>query len=200
MQELRNHAWTKNSSAWAGRGIALAMLFAGCNAHPLPTYQDKQGFHFTPPPAWVERARDDGLPGKSARKQPDLPLPRLDGSGGAVQERLLVRYDRLTAGRLAWIRVTIAGLPAAISLKDCVSTRFPGPNWKRETEPEDLELNGRPAARIAFAGKWSNQDFINETVAVRQGEQVYLITASFPAADTKAREQVRQAVAGATWK
>jgi hypothetical protein len=61
-------------------------------------------------------------------------------------------------------------------------------------------VGGRPAARLAFAGRWGGQDYLCETVAVRKGDQVYLITASFPASDATAREQVRQAVAGATWR
>jgi hypothetical protein len=65
---------------------------------------------------------------------------------------------------------------------------------------DKLEVSGLPAVRIAFAGRWNNQDYLNETVAVRHGEQVYLITASFPASDRVAREQVRQAVAGTTWQ
>jgi hypothetical protein len=63
-----------------------------------------------------------------------------------------------------------------------------------------LEVSGRPAARIVFAGRWDNQPYVNETVAVRQAERVYLISASFPASDDEARQQVRQAVAGALWQ
>jgi hypothetical protein len=64
---------------------------------------------------------------------------------------------------------------------------------------EALEVSGLPAARVALVGRWNGQEYINETVAVRRGEEIYLITASFPASDQTAREQVRQAVAGATW-
>jgi hypothetical protein len=181
---------------WAG---LLALVLDGCSSHKQPVYQDQQGFRFTPPPGWVERARDDALPSKAGHRQPDLPLPKLGVPGSSAQERLLVRYDRLTAGHLAWLRVTVADLPPSIALQACVSARSPGPNWKRETEVDQLEVSGQPAVRIAFVGRWNNQDYLNETVAVRQGEQVYLITASFPASDGVAREQVRQAVAGATW-
>jgi hypothetical protein len=171
-----------------------------CNAHRQPVYQSAQGFRFTPPPGWVERARDDALPVRSAHRQQDLPLPRLGVPGSAVQERLLVRYDRLTAGTLAWLRVTVADSPPSTSLQSCVATRSPGPNWKRESEVESLDVSGRPAARIAFVGRWSDQAYVSETVAVREGEQVYLLTASFPASDTVARDQVRHAVAGAAWQ
>jgi hypothetical protein len=65
---------------------------------------------------------------------------------------------------------------------------------------EDLEVSGLPAARIVFMGQWEGQQYFSETVAVRKDESVYLFTASFPASDSKAREQVRQAVANATWQ
>src|SRR6516164_4681669 len=78
---------------WVGLACSLAMLLNGCNSSTQPAYQDKQGFRFTPPPGWVERARDDALPAKSGHRQPDLPLPKLAGPGGTVREHLLVRYD-----------------------------------------------------------------------------------------------------------
>jgi hypothetical protein len=177
----------------------LVLLWSGCNSRK-PVYLDQQGFHFTPPPGWVERARDDALPAKSGHRQPDLPLPKLSGPGSAAPERFLVRYDRLTAGHLAWLRVTVADVAASTPLPVCLSARSPGSNWKREADVEGLEVSGLPAARIAFVGRWNNQDYLNETVAVRHGEQVYLITASFPAPDSTAHEQVRQAIAEATWK
>ena len=175
-------------------GIALVLLIVGCNSHPQPPYQGKQGFRFTPPPGWAERDRDNLLPA-SARKQIDLPLPPL-----AEGEKLLVRYDRVSAGNLAWVRVTTADLPADASLKEYLEQHSPGPAWQRESAPEDLQVGGSPAARIAFIGRWTEQDYVNESVAIRHGDQVYLIAASFPAGDTSAREQVRKAVAAATWK
>jgi hypothetical protein len=184
----------------AGLAALLALLPNGCNSHQQPFYDDKEGFHFTPPPGWVERARGDALPSKSGHRQQELPLPKLGVPGSSAQERLLVRYDRLTAGHLAWLRVTAADLPASTTLQACVSSRSPGSNWKREAEVETLEVSGRPAARIAFVGRYDNQEYLSETVAGRQGDRVYFITASFPASDAKAREQVRKAVAEATWK
>jgi hypothetical protein len=126
-------------------------------------------------------------------------LPSL-GVPGNRPERLLVRYDRVLAGHHAWLRVTIADVPSSTPLKACLSTRLPGRAWKRESEEESLEVSGLPASRIAFAGRWHDQDYLCETVAVRKEENVYLISASFPAADATAREQVRQAVAGAVWQ
>lgn len=186
-------------AAWGGLTIVFTLLI-GCNSDQQPVYQGKQGFRFTPPPGWVERARGDALPAKPGQKGLELPLPPLDVPGSSEQERLLVRYDRLTAGHLAWLRVTAVELPASTSLEKCVSLHSPGPSWKRESDPTTLEVSGLPAARTAVVGRWSDQEYVNETVAVRHGEQVYFITASFPASDNTAREQVRRAVAGAMWK
>jgi hypothetical protein len=65
---------------------------------------------------------------------------------------------------------------------------------------ETVEVDGLPAARIAFVGRWNDQEYVSETVAVRHEQEMYFITASFPAQDSTAREQVRGSVSGATWK
>jgi hypothetical protein len=187
-------------SGGAALTIVVALWFAGCSSRPQPVYQGKQGLRFTPPPGWVERDREDLLPAKPGQRQGDLPLPRLETPGQSAPEKLLVRYDRTIAGHLAWIRISVADLPAAASLKDAVSARAPQPDWKAEPDVADLEVSGMPAARAAFAGRWHDQDYLSETVAVRHEGQVYFITASFPAADAAAREQTRQAVDRATWK
>jgi hypothetical protein len=185
---------------WAGP--ALALLLAGCGpgGPRPPVYEEGPGVRFTPPPGWVERDRPNAVPGGAdrghprGRARPDLPLPGL-----SARERLLVRYDRLTAGALAWLRLTAAEAPAATALEACLAAHAPGPGWRREGKPEDLDVGGLPAARVAFRGRWDNQDYLCETVAVRRGGRVYCITASFPASDGAARAQVRQAVAGAVW-
>jgi hypothetical protein len=101
---------------------------------------------------------------------------------------------------MGWLRVTVADSASSTPLKGFLPGRTPGPNWKRESEEGSMEVSGLPAARIAFAGRWDEQDYVCETVAVRKGENVYFITASLPASDSKGLEQVRQAVAGATWQ
>lgn len=183
---------------YAGPLLVSLLSAAGCDRQKQSIYQDKRGFRFTPPPGWVERAREDALPARANRRQQEIPLPPLGGSGDR-QERLLVRYDRLTSEH-AWLRVTVADVPSSTSLQGCLTTRSPGRDWRREAKVESLEVGSLPAARIAFAGRWNGQEYSNETVAVRQGQQVYLISASFPASDSTAREQVRQAIAGATWQ
>jgi hypothetical protein len=186
----------------ARAGLALWLAWAaGCRPAPGPApYEDGKGFRITPPPGWVERARSDAPAATHARSahQPELPLPPLGGAGGPRGERLLVRYDRLTAGRLAWLRVSACEAPEGADLATFLAA--PGPAWKRQGQPEGLELAGGKAARMAFAGRYDSQDYLCETVAVRHGGQVYLITASFPAADGEAREQVRRAVAEASWE
>ncbi len=177
----------------------LALLLAGCGAPKQPGYEDGEGFHFAPPPDWVERVRGDSMPAGSSHKQQNLPLPPL-GVPGQPPERLLVRYDRISTGQHAWLRVTVADVLSSTPLKACLSTRQPGRGWKRESEEENLEVSGFPAARIAFAGRWYDQDYLCETFAVRKGEKVYLFSAAFPTTDGAGREQVRQAVSRASWQ
>jgi hypothetical protein len=177
----------------------ILLVLVGCNSRPQPGYQGKLGLHITPPHGWVERARDDALPARAVQKPLDLPLPQVGLLGSSAQERLLVRYDRLKSGNLAWLRVTLADLPLSKPLDQVVASLSPGTNWKRESGIESMEVNTLPAARVAFVGQWHNQAYICETVAVRQAEQVYFITGSFPATDVMAREELRKSVAGATW-
>jgi hypothetical protein len=193
----------KRAGRWAGLVVALWLPACG-PADRAPVYQDDQGFRLTPPPGWVERARPDAVPGGSAqvgrrgRRGQAVPLPPLGVAAQPDQGRLLARYDRLTAGRLAWLRLSAVDIPSSTPLAACLSA--PAGDWRRESDVEEVEVGGLPAARAAFVGRWEDQDYVNETVAVRKEERVILITASFPAADDAAREQVRRAVAGATWK
>jgi hypothetical protein len=177
----------------------LTLLLAGCNAQKQPTYQGEEGLRFVPPPGWVERARGEALPARPGHRKQDVPLPPL-GVPSSPQERLLVRYDRISTGHHAWLRVSRADLPSSTPLRGCLSTRLPGRGWKRESEEGTLEVSGLPAGRIAFVGRFHDEDYLCETVVVRKGEKIYLFSAAFPASDGTAREQVRQAVAAATWQ
>jgi hypothetical protein len=175
------------------------LSLAGCNSQKQPAYEDGQGFRCMPPPGWVERARDDAMPARVGHQLQNLPLPPLSVPGHPP-ERFLVRYDRMSTGQHAWLRVTVADLSSSTPLKAYLSTRLPGRGWKRGSEEESLEVSGLPAARVAFVGRWYDQDYLCETVAVRKGEKVYLFSAAFPASDDTAREQVREAITCATWR
>jgi hypothetical protein len=196
MPSAANHQWTV-CRAWTT--IVLALLLTGCKSRKQPAFEDKYGFRFVAPPGWVERARDDAMPSRTSHRHQDLPLPPL-AMPGQSEERLLVRYDRLTMGAHAWLRVTVADLPSSTSLTAWVSAHRPGAAWEQVSEVESLEVSGLPAARIAFMGRWSNEEYICESIAVRPGQRIYVITGSFPASDSPAREQVRKAVSGASWQ
>jgi hypothetical protein len=186
--------------AWRRLGLALGLLgLLGCGkVEQTPAYDDGRGFSFTPPPGWVERARDSAAASRRSHQSQALPLPPLDGPGQPARTQLLARYDRVTAGRLAWLRLAAADAPAATPLSAFL--RPPGDGWRRDGAEESLEVSGQPAARASFLGKWEGQEYRCETTAVRRAGRVYAVTASFPAADAEAREQVRAAVAGAVWR
>jgi hypothetical protein len=175
--------------------VMVALVGCGGPLKP-PRHESPDGFKITPPPDFALRDREGGLPANTAHKAPPLPFPPLVKS-----EKLVVRYDRITSGRAkaAWFRVTVSDVPPAKSLPDLVATRAPGADWKREAEVETLEVAGLPAARVAFQGRWKGEGFLNETLAVQKDDRLYLISASFPAADTEAREATRQAALAATW-
>lgn len=179
--------------------LVLAILLAGCTARKQPVYQNDRGFRFVPPPGWVERVRGEAMAVRAGHKHQDLPLPPL-GVVGQPAERLLVRYDRISTGQHAWLRVTVAGLPSSTPLKALLSRRLPGRDWKRESEGASLEIGDLPAARIAFVGRWQAQNYLCETTAVRKGDEIYLFSASFPASDGTAREGTRRAIAAAVWQ
>lgn len=180
-----------------GVWLLVSIVFMGCNSSEPPTYQDRHGLRFTPPAGWVLRAREDATPNLSSQKQQGVPMPPMDSSG-KTKERLVARYDHLSSGHHAWFRVTLAEVPSSTPVQSCIAS--PGRGWKREGETENVEVGGLPAARLGFVGRWSNQDYRCETVAVRQDDKVYFFTASFPAADASAGQQVRQSLATATWQ
>jgi hypothetical protein len=179
---------------------AFCVLLCGCGSRNQLSFQSADGLHFTPPEGWVERMRGDVAPPNVAIKRNEVPLPPIDTSGKTVRERLLVRYDRLTSSEHAWLRLSVAEAPASVTTQAFVATKLPAASWKRESVSEDFEVAGMPAARIACRGKWNGDEFINESVAVRRDAKIYLISATFPAHDNDAREQVRQAVARTKWQ
>jgi hypothetical protein len=164
--------------------VLLAVAAGGCGPQQRERVYlaEACGLRFVPPEGWSERARGDDAP------------------GGAARERLLVQYKRLQAGRPAWLRVSVADSLPGASPAACLAGRAPGRDWRKGSAVQPLEISGHPAARVAYAGHWNKQSLVSETVAVRQGDRVYYFTGTFPDGDDAAREQVRQAVAGATWQ
>ena len=186
------------------RACALLVLAAaGCGPKPPPPYHGPQGLRLTPPPGWVERARADAPGGdkleQTLSRQRKLPLPPLTPAGKGPRERLVVQYERVESGNLAWLRVTEADAPPAASLESLLAGRAPPGAWKRAGAPEALEVSGQPAARLALTGRHDDQEYLCEMTAVRRGDKVYFFTASLPAADGAGRAAARQAVAGAAW-
>jgi hypothetical protein len=167
-----------------GFGCLLGLLLAGCQGQKDPAYRnDSLGFRLVPPAGWSERIRHDE------------PVPVIPN-----QEQLLVQYKRLTAEHPAWLRVSVAELPASMSLAACLAARSPGKNWRPEGTMQEIDCQGQPAGRLTFRGHCGKQDFIAETVAVRRGPHVFFLTGTVPADDATARAQVREAVAGAGWE
>lgn len=175
--------------------VLTACSLTGCGKAPMPArYEAADGFKITPPPGWALRDHEGGIPANAKHKPVLLPLPPLGKS-----EKLLVRYDRVSAGRTAWLRVSVTDRPSK-SAREMVAACAPTGDWKREGEVDVVEVAGRPAARVAFKGRWHGEDFLNETVAVQKDDRVYLLSATFPAADTEAREAARQATLAASWQ
>jgi hypothetical protein len=69
--------------------------------------------------------------------------------------------------------------------------------WKLQKEARELDFQTVRAYCVAYAGRWENRNYLNESVAIRRGAQVYVITASFPAEDDETRTQIHEAIANA---
>lgn len=179
--------------------LVVALLLGGCTADKPPLYQDHRGFRITPPSGWALRVREDAMSAHVSHRQPNLPLPPLGIAGKSPREQVLARYDRAIAGAEAWLRVSLVELASSVPLAGFLRNKAPGPKWKQEAAVEQLDLGGLPAARIAWVGRWDDRDYLCESVGVRKGSQVYVITASFPAADATARAQAREAVSSSAW-
>jgi hypothetical protein len=186
----------------AGTFVAVGLLLAtGCGHKAEPKeIQGDDGFHFAPPSGWIERDRGGAIPSRANSKPANLPLPALGARGRPTGERLLVRYDRVLSGQTGWLRISVGELPASHPLKECLTASAPASSWKKQADIETVEIGGLPAERIGFTGRWQGQDYLSESIAVRKNERVYIITASVPAEDTEARDQVRQAIGRATWQ
>jgi hypothetical protein len=172
--------------------LALAALLAGCSPRPrAPALMQgeavyvnaQEGFRFLPPPNWTMSQRAEVPPGK------------------LTEERELVAYHLLAGDEVASLDVTMAEVPESEDLAGIIQERRGNAQWKLEGPPEKLEVGGRPAARGAYRARKApgGPEIVKEIVAVRSGGRVYFFTGVFPAADAKAREQVRKSVETLNW-
>ncbi len=184
-------SWRRSlcSLFWVSGVLALA---SGCGSGPRApalidesVYQNKgAGFRFVVPEGWSQHARSELPPG---------PLDK---------ERLLVQFKRLTsADRGATMEVTAMDVPESDDLAPYVA----GPDygvkkWTPAGTPEKLEPGGVAATRYVFANQVGAEKMVREVTAFRRGGRVYLFKGIFGAADKKARDQIRQAVASTVWK
>jgi hypothetical protein len=157
----------------------LVLAAAGCGgAAPEESFRSEEhGLRFRPPTGWSERTPAGTRPARDV---------------------VLVSYRRLTAGRPAWLEVSVVEGMTPASLASWLAGRQPA-GWRRQGPAEEYSWEGRPAARAAFAGRRGRHDVVSEVAAVRRGGRVYLFTGTFPAGDEDAREEVRQAVGGVSW-
>jgi hypothetical protein len=171
--------------------VALILSASGCTQRPRapalqdePIYQNtREGFRFVAPEGWRQFAKAD--------------LP----AGPVERERLLVRYMPPLSARGSTLEVSLADLPDSTELADYLSGPSLGvKQWKPLGKVETVEVNGKPATRVAFSGRVGKDQLLKEVTAFRRGGRVYFFTALVPKGDNKSRETIRRAVASTTWK
>lgn len=173
--------------------VLLALGAGGCTDRPRapalqnqPVYQDDQeGLRFLAPEGWKQHSRAN------------LPATRL------TTERLLVEYRLPRGPTNVRFLVSRIDLPESASLQDALKERaLPAEDPFRPVgTPESIQLGGIPALRVlAEAGGDGKEKMLREVVVARRGPRVYFFTTFLPAANARAREQVRQALASVLWQ
>src|SRR5262249_4426772 len=148
-----------------------------------PVYHNSQeGFRFVPPEGWTMRGRAEFPPG---------PQP---------QERLLVEYKRLPPQKPASLEVSMVDVAPAVDLAAWLQERAgEGGDWKPAGGVERVEVRGLAGARVVLTASSGGDNTQKEITAVRRGARVYSFAGIFVAADGRAREQVRKAVASVSF-
>src|SRR5207253_5262018 len=123
-------------------------------------------FRFDPPAEWHMQARSAGAP----------------IAPGA--ERPVVKYKRLTPGAgAASLEVTLVDAAADERLTALLARRKPPEaGWTVTAKPEELVVNGAPAARIVWGGSYgpgAERDWSCEQMAIRRGRQVFVLAGTF---------------------
>jgi hypothetical protein len=183
-RHARQGSWPRT----AALAVTLVLFAIGCSRKPRPPrlqkdasvyYNPHDGFQFQVPAGWSENARAD---------------PRVQHA----HEQRLVKYKRLAA-KPAFLEVSVVDLPESTNVSDYLTEHSVGKEWQRLAETKELTVDRFPATQDAFVGYWDREKIIKEIVAVRQGKRVYFFTGSYPAADTEARDEIREAVASIVW-
>ena len=143
---------------------------------------DDEHFRFMPPENWSMQLRSVADPENEKADRP------------------LVKYKNLVTDTItSWMTVKVVKEPVDVPLEKCLAKRSPGADWRQVGKVEELDLHGRPAARIAWKGKFDGHDFIRETVAARRGERLYLVSGVYYATDNASRDLIRKAVSTCQW-
>src|SRR5262249_48765297 len=113
-------------------------------------------------------------------------------------ERLLVEYKSFLNDKSATFDVSMADVPEERSLTACIEGRAEE-GWRSTGAVEQLQVGSQPAARGSFTMTVGIETTCKEVVAVRRGRRVYFFTSVFAPDDTRARDEVRKAVASVSW-
>lgn len=182
---------------WLGAAATALALLAGCNRKPVaealpsrpllvndePDFRDAdEHFRFVPPEKWSMQERS-------------VAAPHFE-----KDDRTLVKFKNLVTGTTtSWMTVKVVKEPMDVPLAKCLTKRAPGGDFRQVGVIEDIDLKGRPAARIAWKGKFDGHDFIRETVAARRGDRVYLISGVYYATDMASRKLIRESASTCEW-
>jgi hypothetical protein len=170
--------------------MLLVALAPGCQSRPSapalddePVYKNsREGFRFSRPEGWTQRARGD------------VPAGKIDG------ERLLVEYKSTFGDDPATLEVSVATIPESVTLNDFViKSSLTGEKWRLKGTAENFTINGEAAVRLVYTLRTKTEDRVREIVAFRRGERVYFFKGFHAASDTRARREIRSAVDTVVW-
>src|SRR5262245_2834988 len=172
---------------------ALAMSFSlmqGCDSRPRapalsdePVYVNMQeGFRFVAPEGWHIQSRGE------------FPQQEL------TKERMLVEYRHRREGRELSLLVSMVDVAPGTPISEYVTTRlYPRGSWKL-LGADQIRAGTLPAERLILGTQVDKEDVIREIVAVRRTNRLYFFSGSFPAKDSKGRDEIRKALSTLSWQ
>jgi hypothetical protein len=172
---------------------ALALGFSlirGCDSRPRapalsdePVYVNMQeGFRFVAPEGWHIQGRGE--------------FPQEE----VTKERMLVEYRQRREGKELSLLVSMVDVAPGTPVVDYVTKRlYPRGGWKLLSF-EPIRAGSLPAERLVLGAQIDKDDIIREIVAVRRNNRVYFFSGSFPAKDSKGRDEIRKAISSLTWE